>query len=141
MTSPADLRDEGQAVVLAADAAINRGYADLIAEAVDYFGSGLTAFTAEEIREYIEDHHPDARPHSPNVIGATLGGMAAAGYIEAISYLPSRRPSSRHRVLRLWKRPLHKAPSALPLPAEVEEAGWGGAVPTPAPPSSPGWSH
>jgi len=141
MTSPADLRNEGQADVLAADAAAHRGYADLIARAVDVFGGMGLDFDAEILRRWIGMNYPDARPHSPNVIGATLGGLAAAGRIRAVGYRSSTRPSSRCRVLRIWQVVTTPPAGAAPVAAGVEEAGRGGAVPTPAPPSSPGWSH
>lgn len=101
MTTAAQLRDSGQAAVLAADVAPHRGYADLVIEAVESF-TGLP-FDAEMIREDIAREHPDAQPHHPNVIGATLGGLAAAGRIRAINFRQSTRPSSRCRVLRVWQ--------------------------------------
>ena len=101
MTTGHALRARGQADVLAADAAPHRSYAALVAEAVEHF-DGIP-FDAEDVRAHIEANHPDARPHSPNVIGATLGGLAYAGRIRALSFRQSTRPSSRCRVLRVWQ--------------------------------------
>lgn len=100
-TAAAALRDAGQSATIAADMAAHRGYADLVRESVESF-RGLS-FDAEMVREDIAREHPDARPHSPNVIGATLGGLAAAGRIRAVNFRQSTRPSSRCRVLRVWQ--------------------------------------
>ena len=123
MSTGAQLRDAGQDAVIAADTAAHRGYAALVAEGVDHL-AGLP-FTAEDVRSHIEDRHPDARPHHPNVIGATLGGMANAGRIRAVGYRQSTRPTSRCRVLRVWQV-TPQAPS-----------GGRSTAPTPAPPGSP----
>ena len=110
----AQLRASGQAAVLAADVAPHRGYAALIAEAVDRL-EGLP-FDAEEVRWYIEANYPDARPHHPNVIGATLGGMANAGHVRAVCYRQSTRPTSRCRVLRVWQVTPRSAGGVTPAP-------------------------
>ena len=137
MSTGAQLRDQGHADVLAADVAIHRDFAALISEAVDMFAKVGKDFDAEAVRRYVTGVYPDARPHSPNVYGATLGGLAAAGRIEAVGYRSSTRPSSRARVLRVWRAV--KAPRATSPAARVEEAGRsGGLAPlTPAPPAGP----
>ena len=108
------LRDAGMADVLAADVAPHRSYAALVAEAVESF-TGLP-FDAEDVRAHIEERHPDARPHHPNVIGATLGGLAYAGHIRAINFRQSTRPSSRCRVLRVWQVVPRSAGGVTPAP-------------------------
>ena len=114
MTTGHALRDQGQAAVLAADVAPHRSYAALVTAAVESFAG--VPFDAEDVRAHIEEHHPDARPHSPNVIGATLGGLAYAGRIRAVGYRQSTRPTSRCRVLRVWQVVPRSAGGVTPAP-------------------------
>ena len=97
----AELRAEGVDAVLAADTAVHRGYAPLVREAVESLSDD---FDAEDVRLWIDVVHPEVRPHSPNTLPATLGGLAHAGRIRAVGWRTATRPSSRQRTLRVWRR-------------------------------------
>lgn len=132
MTTGQALKDAGQSDVLAADASIIRDYASLVVEAVEWWGADGSTFTAEDVRLYIGLTYPDAQPHSPNVLPATIGGLAAAGRITAVGHVQCTRTSRRAGWMRLW-RLTPQAPSRDPLRGEVEDRG--GERPTPAAPS------
>ena len=77
MTAATELRDQGITDTLAADTAPHRCYAQLVREAVTAMhGQDVTSDT---IRAWIETHHPDARPHHPNVIPGAMHMLARAG--------------------------------------------------------------
>lgn len=99
MTSGLALRDQGVTDTLAADVAVHRGYAELVREAVDAIGGHLTS---DDVRAWIETTYPDARPHSPNVIGGAIMRLAESGRIEPAGYRPSTRPGARNRIVRVW---------------------------------------
>lgn len=103
MSTATELRDQGQADVLAADQAVHRGYADLIGPAVEAVGAHGLTFTAEDVRAWISQHHPDATEHHPNVLPAVLGGMAAAGRITGVGHVQCTRASRRAGWMRAWR--------------------------------------
>lgn len=113
MTTGHALRDQGQAAVLAADVAPHRGYADLVRAVVEDF---LIEFTAEDIREVVEDVWPDVQPHSPNVLPAVLGSLASAGRIRAVGHTRCTRSSRRHGWMRVWQVTPRSAGGVTPAP-------------------------
>ena len=110
----AQLRDQGQAAVLAADVSVTRGYADLVVEAVEKHAG--YDFTAEDVRRFIDRVYPDARPHSPNVLPAVLGSLASAGRIRAVGHTRCTRSSRRHGWMRVWQVTPRSAGGVTPAP-------------------------
>ena len=101
MTAATALRDQGITDTLAADTAPHRCYAQLIREAVTAMrGQDVTSDT---IRAWIETHHPDARPHHPNVIPGAMHMLARAGRLRRTNeWRESTRTEARGRILRVW---------------------------------------
>jgi hypothetical protein len=131
----AQLKADGIAAVLAADTAVHRDYADLVRESVEWWGEAGQRFSAEDVRVYIGLRYPDAQPHSPNVLPAVLGSLAAAGRIEAVGHTRCTRSSRRHGWMRVWRL---TPPAGLPPAAGVEEAVAGGEQhPAPTRPAGP----
>ena len=99
MTTGTDLRDQGQADVIAADAAIHRGVTEHINAAIaDLIAEGQE-FTAEDIRDRLPE---DARPHSDNLLPAVIGSMAARRKIRRVGERRCTRPSRRAGWMRVW---------------------------------------
>lgn len=98
----ATLRDQGIADVLAADMSITRDYASLVTEGVHAFVKAGVDFTADDIRDWINRHHPGREPHHPNVVGAAIR-TAATGVAEAAGFIESTRPSRHSAVIRVWR--------------------------------------
>lgn len=94
------LRDQGIEDTLAADAAINRDYAAYVREAVDALSG--RSLTADDVRAWIEVHHPGAEPHHPNVLPGAMRRLAATGHLSPVGWRESTRPTARGRVLRVW---------------------------------------
>ena len=101
MTTPTQLRAEGQEAVLAADCAAHRDYAPLVREAIEAHRG--TTFTSDDCHGWIEAKYPDARPHHPSVLSAVFGGAAAAERIVAVGMTRSARLSGRARRVLVWK--------------------------------------
>lgn len=97
-----DLRNQGWADVQAADTAVHRGYADLIRDAIDALNLTGEPWTAEDVRRWIADRHPEAMPHSPNLLGSVIGAEAAAGRISAVGLVKPGRASRRASMIRAW---------------------------------------
>jgi len=99
MTTGTDLRDQGQADVIAADAAIHRGVTeDINAVIADLIAEGQE-FTAEDIRDRLPE---DARPHSDNLLPAVIGSLAARRKIRRVGERRCTRPSRRAGWMRVW---------------------------------------
>ena len=101
-TAGLTLRAEGQSAVLAADTHVLRGYGDLVKQTVAAYPQHYQ-FHAEDIRQEIDAAHPGAQPHSPNVLPAVLGGLAAAGRIRAVGHVQCTRTSRRAGWMRVWE--------------------------------------
>lgn len=103
MTTTGDLlRDQGIDDVLAADTAAHRGYADLVTEGVHAFVKAGIDFTADDIRDWIDRHHPGREPHHPNAVGAAIR-TAAKGLASPAGFVESTRPSRHSAVIRVWR--------------------------------------
>ena len=101
MTTGTALRTQGQADILAADTAVHRMYAAHVEAAIEHLiGRGGT-WTAEDVREAVERDHPGAQAHHPNVLGAVIGGLAAAERIRSVGYRKATRASRRNSVLAI----------------------------------------
>lgn len=116
MTTGARLRASGQSDVLAADVAPHRNFAAVVREAVEVVGRLRPEFTADMLDDWIAAMYPDARPHHPNVMPAVLGGLAAAGRIEAVGWHRSPRSSRRHGWGRIWQVTPRSAGGVTPAP-------------------------
>ena len=117
MTTAAQLRDAGQADVLAADTAPHRDYASLVREAIAELDEGPDFhFTAEDVRWIVERHYPEVQPHSPNVLPAVLGSLASAGRIRAVGHTRCTRSSRRHGWMRVWQVTPRSAGGVTPAP-------------------------
>ena len=103
MSTGAQLKADGIDAVLAADTAVTRDYASLVVEAVNVIGICRVEFDAEMVRDWVERHYPDARPHSANVLPAVLGSLASAGRIRAVGHTRCTRSSRRHGWMRVWE--------------------------------------
>lgn len=102
MTAGDDLRDAGIEAILAADQSITRGYTDLVAEGVGEFVKAGITYTADDIRDWIERHHPGAEPHHPNVLGGAIR-EASKGLARPVGFVESSRPARHCAVIRLWQ--------------------------------------
>src|SRR5690625_516855 len=99
MTTGTQLRDQGQADVLAADAAIHRGVTEDINAAIADLISEGREFTADDIRERLP---ADFDPHSDNLLPAVIGSLAARDRIRAVGHRRCTRPSRRAGWMRIW---------------------------------------
>lgn len=95
----AQLRDAGVVDVLAADAAVHRGYRTAIEQALNELILLSLPFTADDLREYLG---PDFQPHSPNLLPAVIHAYSAAGRIHGVGWTRSTRPSRHAGVIRTW---------------------------------------
>lgn len=102
MSAGTDLRDQGVDAVLAADQSILRGYGDLARDSIEHYAAAGVPFSAEDVRDHVAREHPDAEPHSPNVLPACFSGARASGLIRAIGFRPATRPSRHGSVIRTW---------------------------------------
>lgn len=102
MTTGEDLRNQGWTDVQAADTAVHRGYADLIRDAIDALAKDGIPFTAEDARRHIAREHPEAVPHSANLIGSIFGAEARSGRIQAVGLVKTGRASRRASMIRAW---------------------------------------
>lgn len=106
-TTGRELRAQGQADVLAADAAPHRGYGDYVKRALTQLTKSTATFTTEDVRRLV-DQLMDAdgvhvEPHHPNVIGAVMGGWAAARHIEWVGDYHSTRKRRRYGRNGIWR--------------------------------------
>ena len=99
MTTGTQLRGQGQADVLAADVAAHRGYAEHVHDAVDQLVAAGVHFDAEDVRALVPE---GVEPHSPNLLPAILGSMAANDRIRAVGHRRCTRPSRRAGWMRIW---------------------------------------
>lgn len=102
MTTGELLRDQGIGDVLAADTAPHRGYAELVHEAVHAFVKDGATYTADDIRGWIERHHPGREPHHFNVLGAAIR-TASKGLALPAGFVESTRPERHGAVIRMWR--------------------------------------
>ena len=116
MTTGHALRDQGQDAAIAADCSVTRGYAPLVAEAVEVLGYSGWTFTAEQVREWVGRYYPDAQPHHPNVLPAVLGSLASAGRITAVGHVQCKRTSRRAGWMRVWQVVPRSAGGVTPAP-------------------------
>jgi len=93
------LRDQGQDAVLAADTAVHRGFAEHVHDAVDQLIAAGQVFDAEDIRALVPE---GVEPHSPNLLPAILGSLAARDRIRAVGHRRCTRPSRRAGWMRIW---------------------------------------
>ena len=68
--------------------------------AMDYLESLSDVFSADDVRALIPGH---LAPHSPNVIGAIIGGRASAGRIVAVGEYSSPRKTRHASRNRMWR--------------------------------------
>ena len=106
MTTPTQLRAEGQSAVLAADVAAHKQYTADIRFALAWSIESGVRFTADDIRRRAEDYARingrDFDP-APNLLPAIIGGEAAAGHIKAVGHVQCTRTSRRCGWMRLWE--------------------------------------
>lgn len=98
-----DLRDAGIEAVLAADVALNRNYAELVDQAIDAFVEAGMTFSADDIRDWIERHHPEAEAHSHNVLPGAFGRASRAGRIEPVGFTKPTRASRHGNRNLVWR--------------------------------------
>lgn len=105
MTAGMELRDQGVAAVLAADAAPHRGAAPFIREALDAFIESGQPFSADDIREVLADNIIVRRElaNRPNLMPAMFATTAKAGRIEAVGLCRPSRSSRRSGRNLVWK--------------------------------------
>ena len=100
MTTGLDLRHEGQAAVVAADAATHRGFKAYLNKALDALMNVCDEFTVDDVRRIASEiaalEGSSAEPHSPNLLPAILGGYVAAGRIVRVGEYHSGRKSRRY---------------------------------------------
>jgi hypothetical protein len=98
--SGAQLRDAGVAAVLDADAAVHRGYRNVIESALDELIASGREFTADDLQARLDD---DTREHAaPNLLSAVIGVAARQSRIAHVGYGNSTRPARHRGVLRRW---------------------------------------
>lgn len=68
--------------------------------ALDFLMSFPDPFNADDVRALIPE---DLTPHSPNVIGAIIGGRAAAGQIFPVGDYNSPRKTRHASRNRMWR--------------------------------------
>lgn len=95
----AQLRDQGQAAVLAADVAAHKGYGDYIREAIDIKATHHTdPWTCDDVRLLASTiariEGVDFTP-SPNLLPALIGNAVGRGVIVRVSDATSTRRSRR----------------------------------------------
>jgi len=93
------LRDQGQAEVIAADTAVHRMAGTHIRAAIDQLAAKGEPFTAEDVRKLLPE---EVRPHSDNLLPAYIGGAAGAGRITAVGWATCTRPERRGGPMRRW---------------------------------------
>lgn len=100
MATGLDLRHEGQAAVIAADAAPHRGYKVCVTKALDTLANLCAEFTADDVRRLAHEialiEGAPTEAHSPNLLPAVIGGYVAAGRIERCGEYHSGRKSRRY---------------------------------------------
>lgn len=100
MTTPLDLRHEGQAAVIAADTAPHRGYAHYFRDAIETLSADGLPFSVDVIRTvaktaWLYDGNGAFDP-APNLLPAVIGGYAAAGRIVRCNEYHSDRKSRKY---------------------------------------------
>jgi len=129
MSTGADLRNEGQDAVIAADVAVHRMHADYIREALDgYARWGRTPWTCDDVRrtaKELAEHEGVTFDPAPNLLPALIGVAVGKGEIvrQPVDARSGRRSRRASRVGTYLGARFTQTPSALPLPAEVEEPG------------------
>ena len=106
MTTPTQLRAEGQADVIAADVAAHKQYAADIRFALAWSIESGVRFTADAIRRRAEDYARINGRHfdpAPDLLPAIIGGEAAAGRIRAVGHVQCTRTSRRAGWMRVWE--------------------------------------
>lgn len=106
MTTPTQLRAQGQADVIAADVAAHKQYAKDIRFALSWSIESGVRFTADDIRRRAEDYariNGRAFDPAPNLLPALIGGEATAGRIRAVDHVQSTRTSRRAGWIRVWQ--------------------------------------
>lgn len=103
------LRDEGQAAVIAADTAVHRMAGEHIRKSIDTLADKGKEFTAEDVRKALPE---EFRAHSDNLLPAYIGGAAHAGRIKAVGWDTCTRPERRGGPMRRWIGAAHAQESA-----------------------------
>lgn len=103
MTTPLDLRHEGQAANLAADTAAHRGYGELVRGFIDGMPRGYE-FSADDVRRAMDQLHRDSAPHHPNVLPSVFGTLAAQGVIVRVGEVNAARRSRHGSRNAVWRR-------------------------------------
>ena len=93
------LKEQGQADVIAADMAIHRMAGVHIRAAIDALADKGKEFTAEDVRKELPK---EFRAHSDNLLPAYIGGAAHAGRIKAVGWDTCTRPERRGGPMRKW---------------------------------------
>lgn len=99
MNEGEQLKLDGFARVLAADAAGHRGYGEYVRDELERLIESGRPFTSEDLTQAVPE---GVEPHSPNVIGAIVGSAAKRGVIVPHGWTSSRRPSRRCGRLMVW---------------------------------------
>ena len=76
----------------------NRAWMNQASFAVEALSYGMDEFTSDDVRA-----HCHLAPSHPNAWGALMSGMSHAGLIRRVGYRPSKLPSTRGRVVAVWK--------------------------------------
>ena len=105
MTTPMDLRNEGQAATIAADCAAHRGAGEYIAAVIEEYADSGREFTADDVREALRDNEKvrAALIDRPNLLPAHLGSAARRGLIEGVAFYRPSRASRRASRNLVWK--------------------------------------
>jgi hypothetical protein len=97
MTTGIERRNEGWSAVQAADVAPHRNYKQYVIAALEHITRMGGEFTSEDVEHLADQLAPKGvRPHSPNLIPATVGGWASAKRIRLVGITQSTKPSRRY---------------------------------------------
>lgn len=99
MTAGLTARHEGIEANLATDAAVNRGYGELVRGVIEYFPRGYE-FSADDVRALIKGQ----QPHHPNVLPSVFGTLASAGVIVRVGEVNAARRSRHGSRNAVWRR-------------------------------------
>lgn len=95
------LRNEGQAAVIAADTAAHRDYRRTLQAVLDDLIAARLPFTADDVRRIALERDPCCAP-SPNLLPALIGSAARHHRIIPAGWINSSRPTRHASRNRLW---------------------------------------
>lgn len=99
-----DLRNEGQHIVTINDE-VEANAGKILREAIDRLIQSGEPFSADEIREAVEDNDKVVRAmfKRPNLLPAIIGGASRRGLIEPIGIVKPTRPSRHANRNLIWR--------------------------------------